>query len=147
MPNVLPRSHSQNTGGNKMIFRQGSASSEDVLPGGGDVATGQPRPGDQQPPPGAPGLLLPFPGEQGLTKRPVGSQGSQPGAGGRLWGPNRPLTALTHLPSFSWPVKYERPKSLFFHFLQMRKPGDLGGSLKSHLVLHKGSHLNQRSAK
>lgn len=67
--------------------------------------------------------------------------------GGRLLSPKRPLTALTHLPSFSWPMKYEGPKILFFHFLQMRKPGDLGRSLKNHLVLHKGSHLNQRFAK
>lgn len=67
--------------------------------------------------------------------------------GGRLSGPKRPLTGLTHLPSFSWPIKYESPKILFFHFLQIRKPGDRGGSLKNHLVLRKGSHLNQRFAK
>lgn len=44
VPNVLPRIHSQNTGGNKIIFRQGSASREDVLPAGrgADVATGLP---------------------------------------------------------------------------------------------------------
>lgn len=56
-----------------MIFRQGAAAGEGVLPAGrgGDVAPGQPRTGDQQPPPGAPRLLLPFPGEQGLTKQPA----------------------------------------------------------------------------
>lgn len=42
VPNLLPRIHSQHTGSNEMIFRQGSASGEGVLPAGrgGDVAPG-----------------------------------------------------------------------------------------------------------
>ena len=93
VPNVLPRTPSQNTGGNKMIFRQGWASSEDTLPAvrGGDAATGQAAlsQGGQQLCPGAPGLSH----FQGNKYSPKAHE-----IGSRLLGPNRPLTALTHSP-------------------------------------------------